>query len=85
MEYDYMLQAAVSVTVLLTFAGGVVSYFFLAPLKDTLEKLTASVSKLCAALQELEKKNIRTDERVHALARRVDNIEQTINHGRWEQ
>lgn len=83
METDY-LATTVQITVILTFLGGLFSYFVLKPLHDAIQGLTDLVNRIRENTDDINRRLVLNEERTKSAHRRIDSIEEVINCGKWQ-
>lgn len=83
MEADYYLAVAVQITVVLTFIGGLFSYFIMQPLHKAIRDLTDLVNRIKESTDEINHRLIRNEERAKSAHRRIDSLEESMHCGKW--
>lgn len=72
------LSVMVQSTIVMTFIGGIFSYFILKPLNVSIQKLDRSVEKLGEKSQMMDLRLVKVEESTKSAHHRIDHLEESL-------
>lgn len=83
MDVSDMLVITVQITVIMSFIGGVISYFFLTPLNRSITELKKIMQSTQEQQRMIDLRLARAEESTKSAHRRIDGIDDLVHHGGW--
>lgn len=84
MELEILSYIAQS-TVIASFIGGLVTLIVVKPLRTSIDRLCDITEKQDAKIEDMNSRVIRLEESTKGVHKRLDGLDEIINHGRWEK
>lgn len=84
MELEILSYIAQS-TVIASFIGGLVTLIVVKPLRTSIDRLCDITEKQDAKIEDMNSRVIRLEESTKGAHKRLDGLDEIINHGRWEK